>query len=472
MPTLALLTWPIFAVIIFAVLRVDLAIIWAVLIPYMYLPEAFSIRLSGLPDINKPMIMSLGLLLSFVIFARSAKNAAVTEQVKVQTERTNPLFRVLVMICVMIVVIAPVLTVLNNREVLVYGPRVLSALQGQDAIGVVVNSAFVLTPYFFARRYLATPQMHTELLVALAISGIMYSFLMLVEIRLSPQLHNWVYGYHQHSFSQHIRDGYRPKVFLEHGLWVGFFMFSAVIAAAALWKAGQGIKWLFAALWLFAILLISKNLGAVVIAVIMLGLLFMTPRRVQVWAVFAIALSILLYPALRQAKLVPIEQITAMAAKVSPHRASSLKYRLDNEDILLAWAYKKPVTGWGKRGRNQVYSESGKVVSVSEGRWILSIGSWGWVGYIGLFGLLTLPVLFLGTAARRKNIPPETIALALIIAGNLIYMIPNATLTAVGWLVFGALTGFVWRDVKKQAPEKASEPAGKAVKKYTRFARS
>ena len=34
--------------------------------------------------------------------------------------------------------------------------------------------------------------------------------LCVIELRFSPQLHNWVYGYHQHDFVQTIRDGGYP----------------------------------------------------------------------------------------------------------------------------------------------------------------------------------------------------------------------------------------------------------------------
>ena len=49
---------------------------------------------------------------------------------------------------------------------------------------------------------------------------------MLVEVRLSPQINTWIYGFFQHDFIQMMRyGGFRPIVFLPHGLWVAFFAY-------------------------------------------------------------------------------------------------------------------------------------------------------------------------------------------------------------------------------------------------------
>lgn len=265
---------------------------------------------------------------------------------------------------------APFLTVLNNQEALRFGPTSVPGLQIKDAVSQTLTAVLAIVPYFFARRYLSDPGAHRQILVALVIMGLVYSVLMLAEIRLSPQLHRWIYGFYQHSFLQHIRDGYRPMVFLTHGLYVGFFIFTCIMAALGLWKAGQGIKWLAAAVWLFLILLVSKNMGATVVAILVIAMYLGTGRWIQILFAMVIGIVVFLFPIFRGAGLIPVEQISTAAAQVSEVRARSLNYRLHNEDISLERALEKPVTGWGRWGRNQVYNERGEMISTQEGVWI------------------------------------------------------------------------------------------------------
>jgi hypothetical protein len=459
--TFALLLWPFVALIFFAHRELVPAILTATVVPYLLLPESYKIILPGVPDLNKTAIISIGLVAGLVFYG-ARKRAGLPE-----LKTANRFFRFMLLSLIATVMVGSVITVMNNREVLFFGPTVLPATRLWDAIGLIGDLTLLLLPFLIARRYLATPDAHRALLVMLVISALFYSVLMLIEIRLSPQLHRWVYGYHQHSFGQHIRDGYRPMVFLYHGLWVGFFIFMALIAAAALWKSEHDTKWLWAGVWIFIILMISKNLGAFVIGLMCLYILFGLWQKMQIRMVILIAMATLTYPALRQAELIPLEQILEVAESVSGERAQSFEFRLDNEDQLLRRALQKPLTGWGAWARDRIYNDRGENVSISEGLWILTLGAWGWIGYVGLFGLLTLPLISLPITSRRKEIPVETMALALICAGNLIYLIPNATLTPVCLLCFGALAGFAQYDTAQSVGVQDNSP--RTAQRFTRF---
>lgn len=59
------------------------------------------------------------------------------------------------------------------------------------------------------------------LLKVLALACLAYSLLALWEVRMSPRLNREIYGFFGHSWSQHVRyGGYRPILFLNHGIWV------------------------------------------------------------------------------------------------------------------------------------------------------------------------------------------------------------------------------------------------------------
>lgn len=470
MATAAILIWPLIALILFRRLSAVNALIWGMLVPYLFLPEAFAINIPTLPDLDKTSIIALGAVLGFLTNRQKFRNEATLHP----TMTGNRLVRMLYSFCVLLIVVGIVLTVLGNGDSLQYGPRFLPAMRPWDAISMLGDTLFFFTPFFFARKYLSRSETHQTLMSAFVIMGLLYIPLLLIEMRLSPQLHNWVYGYHQHSFLQHVRDGYRPKVFLFHGIWVGFFLFMSIISAFSLWKATKQTKWLLAGLMLFVILFLSRNLAASLITVLGLLIMFSLRQKMQILIALCLGVIVLFYPALRQAQVIPINQIMGAATKISEERAASLLYRLNNEDQLLEKAFERPLAGWGGYAREQLYDTYGRDVSVSEGRWIQQISTRGWIGYFGLFGLLTIPLLFLSRARRRKDVPVETIGLMIIIIGNLIYMIPNSTLTVIGWLVFGALAGFVQFD-SQAAPQQHAPKTGSAGKrhmpknKYTRF---
>jgi hypothetical protein len=83
-------------------------------------------------------------------------------------------------------------------------------------------------------------------------------------------------------------------------------------------------------------------------------------------------------------------------------------------------------------------------MTVSDGRWIILIGIFGWVGYLAEFGLIALPVLLLwarGAGLASLGAGPLAGPVALLLAINLIELIPNATLTPLTWLLAGAVLG-------------------------------
>lgn len=463
----ALFSWLPLALVLFARLPSVQGIIWVVLLPYLYLPERFKINLPGLPDLDKTAMISIGLVLAMVVHGQKLRAELGDTRPRMDDAR---LLKVSLWGCAAALLIGLFATVMNNREALQFGPTWLPAARPWDALSDIVKWVLAFLPFFFATKYLSSPKAHRILLTALTLAALGYSVLILVELRFSPQLHRWIYGYHQHSFAQHIRSGYRPMVFLQHGLWVGFFIFMALISSAAMWKITQESKWRLRTIWIFLILLLSQNVGALMIGAVMLAVFFWFSSRGQKWFIAIVSVSVLFFPALRQSQVVPSDQIVATIEAVSPARAQSLEFRLDNEDQLLDRVWEKKWTGWGGWARDRVYNERGRDLTVSEGRWIQTLGQQGWIGYLGLFGLLILPLITLALSRRIQNIPLETMALALIASGNLIYMIPNSTMTPIGLMVFGAVAGFVLygADEKTETDEAETHQKRRATR-YTRF---
>jgi len=340
---------------------------------------------------------------------------------------------------------------------------IISAFESGRSINVPIALSVILValiPFWLGLRYLNTPTGHRALLEAIVIGGLVYTFPALLEIRISPQLHTWVYGFFPSDFIQQMRaGGFRPMVFLNHGLMLGIYFCMAIISAAVLYREARregrtASGWLAAVLWMTLVLILAKSLGALVLAVVFTASVFMFGRRVQVWLGLVVAVVVILYPMLRGAGWIPVNTAYDLAAMVSEDRAASLKFRLDNEDALLAKANLKPVTGWGSWGRNALYDpESGQMTSVTDGIWLIYIGVYGWLGYIGRFGLLTAPILLY--AIRRKSFGPSYITpgLIMVLSALLVDLLPNAALVNYVWLMAGAVAGIaVWRPAAAAAP--------------------
>jgi hypothetical protein len=240
---------------------------------------------------------------------------------------------------------------------------------------------------------------------------------MLFEIRFSPQLHRWVYGFFPHDFSQQFRDGgYRPVVFLNHGLAVALFAAMAVIAAAIVYRAKWHILRLPAAAvtsYLAVLLLLCKTMGATVYAIVAAPLALFTTPRAWVRLACAILLLVCAYPLLRTYDVVPVHHIAAAAKTISIDRSASFQTRVKNEDMLLSKANEKPL--------------------------------FGWLGYLSLFGLLATAALRARAAVRGPVTQASVVigGLSLLLAVNVVDLLPNSNIFPFTFLLAGSIAGCV-----------------------------
>jgi hypothetical protein len=259
----------------------------------------------------------------------------------------------------------------------------------------------------------------------------------------------WIYGFFQHSFEQMVRfGGFRPIVFLAHGLWVAFFAMTAVLAAIALARSEpvqDRPRLMLAVAYLAVLLVLCKSVGSLVYAVVLAPLVFIASQRMLITLAAAMALFALAYPILRAGGYVPVDWLLDQAGRISPDRQQSLQFRFDNEAMLLDHALRKPVFGWGGYERNLLHDPiTGRVTTISDGRWVIVLGIFGWSGYIAEFGISALPLMLLLRETRQiasAAIAAPLGALAVIHGVNMIDMLPNATLTPLTWLISGALLG-------------------------------
>ncbi|MGB7243696.1 MAG: O-antigen ligase family protein [Sulfitobacter sp.] len=439
--------YPVVVVVLFRKLPVPAALTWSLLLGYLFLPTGVGVDVPILPALDKVLIPSLSAAIMCFFVTRKARKPAPGRDPAARRRKTSlgtKVFRLLVAI----LIVTPFLTVSQNAEPIIVGLIYIPGMRLYDAFSIINASLVTILPLLLGRHFLNTPESHMTLLRAICLAGLAYSLLMMFEVRMSPQLNRWIYGFFPHSFEQHIRaGGFRPLVFLKHGLWVGIFTAMAILSAVTLWlhdrAVGKRSPWFLAGVWLLVTLFFAKTVGALILAVLMLLLLFFTRVRGQMIFAVCVASVVLLYPVLRTAGYIPVEEIYEFSKARSEDRAQSFKFRLDNEDILLERASEKPVSGWGGWGRSRVYdAENSEEVTTADGAWIIIIGQSGWLGYIAQFGLLTLPLLLLGLGSRRKlGLSLATSGLMVVLSINLIDLLPNGTLTPITFLLAGALLG-------------------------------
>ncbi len=326
----------------------------------------------------------------------------------------------------------------------------VNGLGAYDGAHAVFHTTSVWgVPYLLGRIYLDSPRALSDLAKALVVAALAYVPLCLWEVRMSPNLHLSVYGFHPMDFLQAIRfGGYRPNVFMSHGLMLGMVMASATLVAYWEWRTRArtllgGIPYGWVVAVLVVMTLLVKATGAILLLALGMAVLEGTRRIRAPWLLLALILVPPAYSAARIAGWTGDDLVTLSSSWIDPERADSLKYRMDHEDALIEKAMQRPGLGWGRWGRSRIFDEDGRDVSVTDGMWIITLGVSGLVGLAALILILALPVVaflrrfpaaFWGDA--RLAAPA---ALAVVVLLWAIDDLPNAVVTPFPPTIAGAL---------------------------------
>jgi len=263
-------------------------------------------------------------------------------------------------------------------------------------------------PYFLGRIYLNNLAGLRQLAIGIFMGGLSYVPLCLFEIRMSPQLHQWVYGFVPRTdFSQTIRlGGYRPTVFMEHGLAVGMWMMAATLTGVWLWQSGVIKKlWNIPISWLVMALSITfalvKSTGAYIyfavgLIILLVGKWFRTAVLLFL-VIFGIS-SYLYLGATGEFYTIPQvvsfvnNSLNQVGDDASADRSGSYAFRIQNEEFLSRKARQRMIFGWGDSGANRVADpKTGQDISVTDSLWIIIFGTRGIVGLISFAALFLLP---------------------------------------------------------------------------------
>jgi hypothetical protein len=354
------------------------------------------------------------------------------------------------------------LTGLTNGDALTFtgsGRPPLPGLTLKDGLAVGVSEFFPSLLAVYLGYVLAREARDAErVLVYIAVAGLIYCLFAIVEIRMSPQFHRWVYGYGLVAFSQNVRwGGFRPSVFTGHGLALARFFTGSVFSLFVLAKTRPrllGIRIQYLAWFHVVVFVLCKSTGAIVFGALVIPFfLFATPKK-QLSLAVVLALGTILYPVLRASDLFPVDSILDAAGALDGSRQESMAYRYHMEDLLLAHARERIWFGWGGYGRNRVFSDEGGDITVTDGYWILALGIAGVVGFFVAFGSLLGPVAL----ARRRLVDhgspsQKTLlaGLAMIVVISAADMIPNGFASVLPFFLAGVLTRQL-RELPKSLP--------------------
>jgi hypothetical protein len=307
-------------------------------------------------------------------------------------------------------------------------------------------------PYFIGRIYFSELKGLKEFATGILIGGLVYVPLCLFESRMSPQLHYMLYGFHQNTFTQTYRwGGWRPMVFMEHGLMVGVWMASATLISFWLWRSGAvkkiyNIPTHWFAVTLFVTTLMVRSTGAVFLLFLGACILIITDKIKLNILVITLILIPIGYMTTRSTGVWTGYNLQAFIAEhISEDRAESLWYRMENENILAEKAMRRPVFGWGGWGRARVYNEEGDDISVTDGLWIIVFGTSGLFGLAAWSATLLLPIVnFIKhySAGQWGSAPVAPGAVLAVLLG--LYMIDNllnAMINPIFMVAAGGLAG-------------------------------
>ncbi len=371
---IALLLWIPVSISLMALLPARRAVVVSIIGAWLLVPPA-SIPISGLPDYDKMMASTVGILLGTLVFQPS----------RLLELRLRWFDLPMLVWCT-----APFISSMQNG---------LGPYDGlSESVRCVVRWAL---PYFMGRLHLGDLEGLRELAVGIVVGGIIYVPAILLEMRLSPFMKGIVYGIYQWEGTR--LGGFRPFVFLTTGLELGMWMTAACLTSVWLWCCGALKRiWIlpFGTVFLPILLVVTvlcRASGAVTLLLGGLFVLWACTRFNSRLLFYALLLVAPTYYCLRIPNLWTGDNLVSAVEKLDADRAQSLGFRFGCENILIERAIQHPLWGWGGWGRSNLKDAYGRDLAATDSIWIIYFG---WYGCFGLFtwtlAMLLPPWLFLG----------------------------------------------------------------------------
>ena len=432
---LVLALWPLLSIYWYRTKNIQVATLWTILGGFMFLPVKTVVDFPMIPPLGKHTIPVVSALIGCWLVKKKG--------ISYIKELGN------IKYLVILLVITPFITTVLNTDAFITGGHFIPGLTYYDGLSAMINQFLLITPFFIGRQFFKTYDDQLLMFKLLIVAGLFYSILMLFEIRMSPQLHTWFYGYFPHSFGQQMRfGGFRPVVFMGHGLLVSFFVVIVLIAAVALWNNRIKIRRFSPAgvsFYFLAVLVLCKSVASLLFGLFAFTLIKVVKPKIHYRIAILLVCLAMLYPLMSIMNVFPHKAISNIATSLDKARAQSLNVRFDNEKRLLDHTRAHFYFGWGGWGRNRVYSEeTGRDISITDGGWIITFSQFGLVGFILRYGLFGFVVFQAVKASKFIMLKKEQTLLSshsILVGIIMINQLPNNALAPWLWLLAGILLG-------------------------------
>lgn len=425
--------WIPLSIYFFSNLKPQYAVLASVVGGWLFLPMT-GYDLPGLPEYNKNMAIALGLILGG----------------EISGQRHWQKFTLRIYdIPMLIWCICPIVTSLSNN------------LGVYDGLSISFHNVVTWgVPYAAGRLYFTDIKDLQKLCVGIVIGGLIYVPLCLYEVRMSPQLSNMFYGFSPYSFfAQAIRyGGFRPVVFMQHGLMVSLWMAVSTVTAYWMWRSRAVIRipgFKYFDLSVLVLLLVMttvlcKSINGLV-SMIVGGVSYTAYRNINSTNILILLLLFIpFFLVVRITGVVEVSQIKQIAEMmVDAERVQSLVFRLDQEDALRERAKERMFLGWGGYNRGRVVdAEKGTDINIIDSLWLITYSTFGLLGLASLYGgMLMGPLCVLHLVQIKKVkvglLTVSPIVLALVVILFMIDSLLNSMVMPVYIMVSGALVSFV-----------------------------
>lgn len=425
---LMLFGWVPFTIFLFFRLPAHRAVLVSIIGGWLFLPMT-GYDLPGLPDYSKNMAIALGLIIGGRL---SGQRRAASFHWKIYD---------IPMLCWCM---CPIASSLSNQLGLYNG-----------FAGTFDNFITWGVPYLTGRVYFDNNDKLRDLFLAIVIGGLIYLPLCLYEIRMSPQLSNIFYGFFPHSFLQQKRyGGFRPVVFMQHGLMVALWMAATATAAFWLWRSRElkhvkGIPISIVSLGLIVTAILCKSANGWFSLVLGCGGYFVFRFFKSSWPFRLLILLLPLYILLKITGGISGVMVESVAGRfVDEDRTSSLAIRLLQEDLFIEKTLERPYLGWDMMERGWPRTaKGGSAIGMIDALWLIVYVKRGFVGIFFLGTMMLIgPWLSLRYLKKQKFevafIQMGPVSLSLIVILFMIDMLVNGMFNPVYVLISGALLGW------------------------------